>query len=98
MMTGPNPYCGDSGRGPDALTILWDVICYLAWWLMAALIITGSWWFPGYRNCAAEWVDAGPPRGGRTARRDPIAREAAQGITALQEYLDSFAPGPGQVR
>jgi hypothetical protein len=98
MMTGPDPHCSDSGSGPDPLLVLWEGVRYLAWWLMAGLVVTGSWWFAGYRGCAADWIKAGPPRRGTTARRDPIAREAVQGIAALQAYLDSFAPGQGQVK
>lgn len=98
MMTGSDPQCSHPGSGPDQLLLLWDGVRYLAWWLMAGLIITGSWWFTGYRNCATDWVKAGPPGRGRTERQDPIAREAVAGIAALEAYLDSFAPGPGQVK
>ena len=98
MMTHTDPHCGHSGSNPDPLLALWDGVRYLAWWLMAGLVVSGSWWFTGYRGCATEWVKDGPPRPGRAVPRDPIAREAVQGIAALEAYLDSFAPGPGQVK
>jgi hypothetical protein len=97
MMTGPNPQCCDSRSGPDPLLMLLDGVRHLAWWLMAGLVVSGSWWFTGYRGCAADWLRAGPPRRG-TPQRDPIAREAVKGIAALEAYLDSFAPGPGQIK
>ncbi len=108
MMTGSDPYCVGSGDGPDPLLLLWDGVRYLAWWLMAGLVVTGSWWFSGYRSCATDWLKAGPPRRGRAVRSDPVAkdpvatdpvaREAVEGIAALEAYLDSFAPGQGQVK
>ncbi|MGS0684851.1 hypothetical protein ACVBEQ_06830 [Nakamurella sp. GG22] len=97
-MTGPDLYRGDSGDGPDPLLILWDGVRYLAWWLMAGLVVTGSWWFTGYRSCGTDWLKAGPPRRGRAGQRDPVAREAVEGIAALEAYLDSFAPGQDQVK
>ena len=97
MMPGSDRHSSDYPWDPGVRLLLWDSVLYLGWWLMAGLIVSGSWWVAGYRGCATEGLRAGPPRRERQ-RHDPIAQEAIEGIAALEAYLASLAPGSGQVR
>lgn len=82
-----------------AAYLLLDLMRYLTWALMGALIAMGACWTCWYGGCAAytAWRDKGPPTP-RRHQRAQERREAARGIAAIEAFLAAQATAPGRPR
>jgi hypothetical protein len=87
---------GVSGLGwQEAAYLLADLGRYLAWTLMGGCVACGAWWCTD-RVVYQEWVRerSAPHIRSRAERR--LCREAARGVTALEEYLRTQASAGGR--